>query len=113
MNNSVISIILWYYLILHRVVQLNQSCTAACELYDCQFEKNDVYLIFPIEQGCDIFTCPSNLVLAFKTFLRSKTILHLPKLLVRLGLFTIILHVPLMRMRSGHSLAYFSCASSH
>lgn len=59
------------------------------------------------------FKCPSKLVLAFKTFLRSKTVLHLPELLVRLGLFTIILHMPLMQMSSGHSFAYFSCASSH
>lgn len=57
--------------------------------------------------------CPSKLVWAFKTFLRSKTVLHLPELPVRLGLFTIILHVPLMQTRSGHSVAYFSCASSH
>lgn len=60
MNASVISIIPWYYLVLHRVVQRNPSCAAACELYHCQFEKNDVYLTFHIEQGCDFSNVQAN-----------------------------------------------------
>lgn len=39
---------------------------------------------------CAFLKYPRKLVLAFQTFLRSKTALYLPQLLLRLGLFTII-----------------------